>query len=249
MEHTFRLKPSGFEQVQKKLLYRHLFIQLFSVAVITTALFSQGSFEPLTGGLVLAVLVIIIVRAVGRYRKQLSSAKAQYQSLLFTIGNNLLTLSIDSTTALSLYFREVKAITKDEKGIYTIQGPEANDIIRLGPDLEDYEKLDAHLNAIQPVHFRKSVRGSQKQHVIGFFGVLVVLYSLLYYSPNVGVTIAVDVALTALLAVGLRYSLKSTTVPSHKRMMALVFFWFFLILGGLTCMRLITFGVMPQKLF
>lgn len=123
MEHTFRFKPSGFERVQKELLYRHLFIQLLSVAVITIALFSQGSFEPLTSGLALAVLFIIIVRAVGRYRKQVSSAKAQYQSLLFTIGNNLLTLSIDSTTSLSLYFREVKAKIKMKKAFTPFRSP------------------------------------------------------------------------------------------------------------------------------
>ena len=95
------------------MIFRSVFFQLVIYAVIAVVFLYQDLFNSTTAILFSVFVGANTIHLIRKVRLQLAQQKARYQSYVFTITDNLLVSSVADLEPLSLYFREVKEISKE----------------------------------------------------------------------------------------------------------------------------------------
>jgi hypothetical protein len=194
---TFKIRQEGFKEIKKQMLIRTLPVML--IAVTTGVVISSiNSKEKAADANILPIIIPLIAASVGfgLYRG-VYKQKFLFESYALTITNNLITREQLNTPTISIYFNDIKEITKHKNGSFTVKGKETVDLIGIPAQIDDYSQLETILQQIQPIVVKD--RASFLQKYQSLTGLLVVGLMLCVYTVNnkiiVGVSGSVLVAL------------------------------------------------------
>lgn len=160
--HIFKIRQDGFKEIKKQMLIRTIPIML--VAVIVGIVISSINSKDETGDInVLPIVIPLVAVAVGYgiYRG-VNRQKAIFESYSLTFTNNLITREQQNTPTISIYFNDVKEITKHKNGSLTIKGKDATDLIQIPAQIDNDYKLETILQDIQPIAFKDKVSFLEK---------------------------------------------------------------------------------------
>jgi hypothetical protein len=145
----FRIRPDGYAIIRKRTLIR--FIPILIITAIVAGVIGFTVWKPddalvwyLSIGFFTIFVCISIFRTLGKQKKFL-------QSFRITIEDNVITREQLNTEELTIYFHEVKEVTKSKAGSLFIRGLEKTDIIGIPPEIENKEALEAILSGLKPI--------------------------------------------------------------------------------------------------
>jgi len=187
---------------------------------------------------VLPIIIPLLGGAVGfGIYRGLNRQKALFESYTLTITNNLVTREQINTPAISIYFNDIKEITKNKKGGFTIKGKEAVDLIWVPIQIDNHSQLEKTLQDILPLTVRDKVSLLQKYPALTALATLGLMFCV-YTADNkiiVGLTGSILVTLLIWSFVKIR---SSKNVDNKTKKSA---WWVFLVLASVI-------GVMIMKL-
>jgi Flp pilus assembly protein TadB len=148
----FRIRPDGYAVIRKRTLIR--FIPVFIITAIVFAVINLTIWKP-DDPLVwyTAILFFTIFVCISIFRT-LSKQKKFLQSFRITIEDSVITREQLNTEELTIYFHEVKEVTKSKAGSLFIRGLEKTDMICIPPEIENKEALEAILGGLKPIMSR-----------------------------------------------------------------------------------------------
>jgi hypothetical protein len=174
----FRIRPDGFAVIRKRTLLWGIPFTVISasagILIARTAWDSQDTYSLLIPiAIVGAVIIFSLFRGLKKQKKLLESFR-------LTIEDNVITREQLNTEELTIYFHEIKEITKSKAGSLFIKGLDKTDIICVPPEIENKAVLESLLNEVKPITPR-SVAASRKQKLmpllsLAFTGLMVTVY-------------------------------------------------------------------------
>ena len=233
----FRIKEGGFVEIKKAMIIKTIPIALLAAgAGLGMRFFNPNEHSSGVNSLLFVVPVVVGALAFGIYRA-INRHKALFESYKLIVNENEIVREQINTETISIPHNEVKSIIKTSKGILTIVGKSASEIIGVPSQIDDSEELEELLAQ------NHSITYSDKKSLIGRYIGIIILLTLglmasVYISSN---KLVVGVAGTILIML-IGYSLyeahrnKNIDKKTKKSMI-----WLFLVLFSII-------GVMYFKL-
>jgi len=150
MVQQFRIAPGTFETVRRKRLMTILPVLL--LAAIAGIAISYNTQKHLPGEINTLPFVIALLAAIfsiSLYRS-LNRLRALFETYVLTIDNNMITREQQGVPAVTIYFLEIREISKSPQGYIIIRGRESSAIIYVPPELENFETLEKILRESEP---------------------------------------------------------------------------------------------------
>jgi len=193
----FKVKQDGFKHIKKKTIIMMLPVMLI-VVTFGVVISLVNSKDKTTDVSVLPIIIPVMVGAVGfGIYRGINRQKYLFETYTLTITNNLITREQLNTPTVSIYFNEVKEITKNKKGGFTIKGTEAVDLIWIPIHIENPAELEKTLEQIHPITVKRKDTLLQKYPTLTAFATLGLMFCV--YTVNnkivVGLTGTLLVAL------------------------------------------------------
>lgn len=184
----FKIRQEGFKEIKKQMIIRTLPIMLIAVTVGIVISFINSK-DKAADVNVLPFIIPLTAAAVGfgLYRG-VNRQKTLFDSYTLTITNNLITREQLNTPTISIYFNEIKEITKHKNGSFTIKGKDAADLIGIPSQIDHYLQLETTLQNIQPIAVKDKVSFLQKYQSLT--GLLTVGLMLCVYTVNNKIIVA-----------------------------------------------------------
>lgn len=178
---TFKIRQDGFKEIRKQMLKRSIPLML-AAATVGIVISSINSKKPVDNLSVLPIVIPLVVAALGfGIYTGVNRQKAIFDSYHLVITNNLITREQQNTPTVSIYFNDVRAIVRHRNGSFTIKGKDVPDLIIVPAQIDNYPKLEAILQQIQPIAFKDKVSFLEKyQGLSGFLavGLMFCVYTL-----------------------------------------------------------------------
>jgi len=162
----FRIKPEGFNEIRKKILYTRVpFILLVSIIGIAISQVNSKDNENAMLVWIITIPLMVISVSIG-FNRGMKRQRKLYESYLLSITSNLITREQFNTATVSIYFNEIQRVTKGKDGGFVIQGKESADIIIVPPQIEDIDMVEQFLNNISPISQNANSSFLQKNQVL-----------------------------------------------------------------------------------
>lgn len=178
---VFKLRKNGFAEIQRKILLRSIPMLLIAGAG-GIAISSSNSKQNNNDVNVLPIIIPImtVTLGFGLYRG-VSRQRSLFESYTLTITSDFITREQLNTPTISIYFNDIKEITKHKNGNFTIKGRKSVDLIGIPAQIDDYSQLEATLQAIQPIAVKDKIPLLEKyQSLTGLItiGLMVCVYTV-----------------------------------------------------------------------
>lgn len=179
---VFKIRQDGFKEIRNKMLSRSIPMLLIAGAVgITISTINSKQKENDVNVLPIIIPVIAAALGFGIYRG-VNRQKALFESYKLTITNNLITREQLNTPTISIYFNDIKEITKHKNGGVTIKGKETVDLIGIPEQIDDYLLLETALQQMHPIVVKDKVSFMEKYQSLT--GLVTVGLMLCVYTVN-----------------------------------------------------------------
>jgi len=147
----YRIRPGGYEEIRKQSLKKLLvFISFIAVIVIVTTAYNAKADEYAIITIPATIIIFTIVFAFS-IRNVFKKQKKLLDSYALTINDNTITRYQLNTPTITLYRTEVKEILRKSNKGFIIKGINAEDIIYVPSQVENYHELEILLNEIKPI--------------------------------------------------------------------------------------------------
>lgn len=178
---VFKIKKDGFNEIRKKVLLRAIPILLLAGAAgIIISFVNTSQKEDDVNVLPIVIPIIAASMGFGLF-SGLKRQKALFESFTLTITNNLITREQLNTATISIYFNEIKEITKHKNGCFAIKGKDPADVIVVPLQIDNYFQLETALQQIQPIVEQHNVSFITKyQGLTGYIvvGLMICVYTV-----------------------------------------------------------------------
>lgn len=154
----FKIREGGFKEIRRTMLIRTI---PMLVIVLTFGITIASKSLNYTDILPYYIPFIIVLLAFGIYRG-VNRQKALFNSYTLTITNNLISREQVNTPTISIYFNDIKEISKHKKGSFTIKGKDTTDIIVIPLQIDNYSQLETTLQDIRPIVAKDNVSFLEK---------------------------------------------------------------------------------------
>lgn len=191
----FKIKQGGFNEIRRMMIIRFIPMLIMLMVVVILINYYGPNADPETDVLPIALPIFLAAMAAGVYIS-IKRTKAQLDSYVITISENSITREQLYTPTISLYFNEIKEIVKQKNGSFTIKGSDANNPIGIFAQVENYEQLEASLNAILPITTTSKVSLLQGYQGLTGFATLGLMLAL-YTSQNKIIVVCSGVLISA----------------------------------------------------
>lgn len=159
---TFKIRQDGFKEIKKQMLVRVVPIILIAVIVGIVVSFINSK-DKATDINILPIIIPFFALVVGfSLYRGVNRQKVLFDSYTLTITNNLITREQLNTPTISIYFNDIKEITKHKNGSFTIKGKDTTDLIGVPSQIDNYSQLETILQNIRPITVKESVSFLQK---------------------------------------------------------------------------------------
>jgi len=148
---VFKIRKDELKEIRKKMLLRSipfLFIACAAGIAIVSVNFKQE--ENVLKVLPIIIPVIAATLGFGIFYG-VNRQMALIESCTLTITNGLVTREQLSTPTISIYFDDIKEITKHKDGGFTIKGKNAVDLIVIPAQIDNFLQLETALREIKPI--------------------------------------------------------------------------------------------------
>jgi hypothetical protein len=150
MQH-FKIRADGFREIRKKMLSGTLpLLIIIGAFAITLSRMRPAAQQHDVNVLPFVIPFILLTAAIGLYRAS-ARQKRLFDSYTLTITNNLISREQFDTPTVSIYFNEVREITKSTSGSLTIRGKETADVIIVPAQIENATMLEETLAGIREI--------------------------------------------------------------------------------------------------
>jgi hypothetical protein len=180
----FKIRQSGFKEIRRTMLIRTI---PMLVIVLTFGITVASKSLNYTEILPYYIPFIVVLLAFGIYRG-INRQKTLFNSYTLTITNNLISREQVNTPTISIYFNDIKEISKHKNGSFTVKGKDATDIIAIPPQVDNYSQLETTLQGIRPIVAKDNVSFLQKYQSLT--ALLVVGLMLCVYTVNNKIIVA-----------------------------------------------------------
>lgn len=210
----FKIRQDGFKEIKKQMLFRTIPLMLIAVTVgiVISSINSKDKADDVN---VLPFVIPLVALSVGfgLYRGT-NRQKELFDSYTLTITNNLITREQLNTPSISIYFNDIKEITKHKNGSFTIKGKDANDLIAIPSQIENYSQLENTLQNIQPIEVKENVSFLQKYQSLT--GLLTVGLMLCVYTVNNKIIVALTGTILVALMIWSFVKIRSSKNVDNK---------------------------------
>lgn len=147
----YRIRPGGSEEIRKQFLKKILvFISIIAVIVMASTIYNAKADEYAMITIPVTIIVFTIVVAFS-IRNMFKKQKELLDSYALTINDNTIIRYQLNTPTITLYRTEVKEILRKNNKGFIIKGINAEDIIYVSSQVENYRELEILLNEIKPI--------------------------------------------------------------------------------------------------
>jgi len=234
----FRIKPEAYARLRKKGL---LFYGLIALLTIATSSFLGLFNSEMTITDVMPVLIgigiVLVFIGFSTYRG-MKKQKEFLENYRLTIEDNVITRQQPNTEELTIYFHEIKEITRYKKGALVIKGFDKTDIIYVPSQLTRYEELVALLSEVKPITPLQGAASVRQKLLLLASLVFIGLFITLYVSTN-KVLIAIS---GILVSAGLVWFIMEIRTNKNVSYDAKKRWWMYVLLLviiiGMTCYKL-----------
>jgi hypothetical protein len=182
----YRLLPNGFKEIRKQLLLKLVPLVFIAGA---TGLFiahkTSDKFDITTFYLAVPIASIAIVIGLNR---GLNRQKELMESYVLTVDENSIKREQFNTPVIHIYKREVKEITKNKNGSFSIKTSDKTECITVPAQLENSKELEAELLKIIPISSKAT--SVEKFTLPLAIGVLLAMAAVFIVKDKLIVTIA-----------------------------------------------------------
>ena len=231
----YKIRPDRFKEIRNQLLTRLIILFfLTGVASVTMTIYTSKDkvdyviFLPILIVLLIAVFVFSIYRAVKKQKKLLDN-------YALTINENTVTRYQLNTPTISLYHNEIKEILKTKNGSFIIKGKDAEDIILVPAQIDNYTDLETLLSQIKPVIFQKSKPVYEKYPFLNII-LLIGLMAGVYVSMNKIIVLACGTLLTIIMVWSFYKVQKSKNVENRTKQIS---WWSLIVLVSIICVTIL----------
>jgi len=181
---TFKIRQGGFKEIRRAMLIRTIpilvIVLTFGITIASKSL-NYTEILPYYIPFIVVLLVFGIYRGVNRQ-------KSLFDSYTLTVTNNLISREQANTQTISIYFNDIKEISKHKNGSFTIKGKDRSDIIAIPSQIDNYYQLETTLHDIRPIVAKDNVSFLQKYQSLT--AIIVVGLMLCVYTVNNKIIVA-----------------------------------------------------------
>ena len=228
---TFKIRQSGFKEIRKTILARTIPLLLIVLAFGITIASRSLDYTDI---LPYYIPFIIILLALGIYRG-LNRQKKLLTSYTLTITNNLITREQVNTPTISIYFNNIKEISKNKNGVFTIKGIDKEDVIIIPSQIDNYFQLEATLQSISQIVAKDKVSLFQKYQSLT--SLLTVGLMLCVYTVNNKIIVALTG--TMLITIMIWSLIKIRNSKNIDSKTKKIFWWSLIVLASVIAMMII----------
>lgn len=148
---TFSITKDGMKEIKKKSLLRSIPLMLLVLAGgLLIQMRNNGNVNAEVNVWPYLIPLVVIALGIGLYRG-LKRQQQLLESYRITITRNMISREQANTPTISLYFDEIREISKLSGGSISIKGKKTEDVITIPQQIEDYDLLEKTLNDIKPI--------------------------------------------------------------------------------------------------
>jgi hypothetical protein len=154
---VFKINPDGLKEIKKKSLKRMIpFMTIVAIAAIVIASVKSKTNDADVNVLPVIIPVIGVVFGLSISRG-IKRQQALLKSYTLTISDPVITREQFNTPEISIYYREIREISKRKNGCLFIKGVEPGDVIVIPSQIENYSQLENILHNIHPIANREKI--------------------------------------------------------------------------------------------
>jgi hypothetical protein len=170
MNNEFQVKKNGFAEIKKAMIVKAIPIALLAAGTgLAISHFNTNDKSSDVNVLPFAIPIVIGALAFGLF-KGINRQKGLFESYKLIINENEIIREQINTQRITIPHNEVKSIIRNPKGIITIVGHSATEVIGIPSQIVGIEKLEQLLSLIHPI-----VESDEKPLTEKYKGLLVVL--------------------------------------------------------------------------
>lgn len=178
----YKIKPNGFQEIQKKIIFRTVPMSLFAASVgiyiakSNNSSINENDFDVLP----YAVPLIFVFLGYSLY-KGIKRQRSLFESYKLTINDENIIREQLNTSSINLPINQISKISKLKDGTITIIGRNKSEMIIVPVQIEKYDEIESKLNAIIPLKVIEKEKLLEKySSVTGLItiGLMVCVYTL-----------------------------------------------------------------------
>lgn len=152
-----------------------------------------------TNELLLLLAIVVMAMGAGAFTlyRILSKLKTMFESFELQISDNLIARERLNTPTISIYLKDVQEVVKCKNGSFLVRGANANDLIIIPKQIDDYDQLETALAQIKPITAKSKKAVMQKIQAL----LVLVAVGLMICVNTVNNKIIVAIAATGFTAI------------------------------------------------
>lgn len=233
----FKIKPGGFKEVRKGILIKTISFSVLAMAGgVGISYYKLNLQQSEINVLPFIVPILFVSLAIGAYIG-INRQKQLFESYTLIIDNTGITRKQSNTPAITISREEIRKISKNANGSFTVRGNSAIDMIGIPAQIEEYEKLEQLLAEISTVSLKNSTPFFEKYS--GLLSILVLgLMAAVYLAKDKIIVGVCGTVLMALMSYSFIETRKSKNIDDKtKKAMWLVLLVIASIIGSM-CYKL-----------
>ena len=138
----YRNLPDNFKKLRKRIIIT--IAPIFLVIAIAVLLIRNNAEKNAQNDISTWLLVITVVAGILLYSifKAIKQQKIIYDSYRLTVENDYIKQERKGVSSITLFFAEIKEVTKDNTGNLTLSGDKSTSKIVISPFIENYDELE-----------------------------------------------------------------------------------------------------------
>lgn len=147
----FRNKIDGFREIRNGMIKRSIPTFLISMCGGLLMSFFNSNGKQIDLNLFFLVIPIMLGSVVFGLYRGIKLQRKIYESYVLSVDNNSITREQHNTPKISILKTEIKEITKNTNGSFTIKGNSKVNLIGIPSQIDGYERLENLLSEIKPI--------------------------------------------------------------------------------------------------
>lgn len=239
----FKIKPEAYASLRRKGWLVYGIALLFTIAtVVLLVLFNTDSPIMNDAPVILTTIGIMLVFISINIVRGMKKQKVFMENYRLTIEDNVITREQPNTEELTIYFHEIKEITKFKKGSLAIKGFDKTDIIYVPRQITRYDELVAQLETIKPVTPLQGAAATKRKLMSFLPLVLLALYITLFISSN-KILVGISGTLVSAGFVWVIFAIRrNKNIANDTKKKVWLYALFLLFTIGITCSKLFDVG-------
>ena len=235
----FRIRPDAYAKLRKKawLFYGIVLLLTVGIAVTTISIKSDSSIMNDLPPLFISVGVAAALISFSIFRG-MKKQKIFLQNYRLTIEENVITREMPNTEELTIYFHEIKEITRFKKGSLAIKGFDKTDIIYVPRQITNYEEFVTQLNAIKPIAPLQGAASIRRKLAPVLSLVFIALLITVYTATNKILVVIAGILVTAGLVWWIIEMRRNKNISNDVKKKWWIYVLFLLMVVGIVCSKL-----------